>query len=85
MLMNISVYQVKWITKPNPWDPIDGLLDCPEQLLSKPGDSKWVGNIPKFEHQDQALHMPSAVSKGQTDLGVLSNRWILLFDGGIAN
>ena len=73
MLIDISVYQVKWVAEPNPWDLIEGLLDCPEQLLSKPGDRKWVDNMPRFKHQDQALRMPSTVTMGQTDLGVLSN------------
>ena len=77
MLIDMSVYQVKWVTEPKPWDLVEGLLDCPEQLLNEPEDSKWVGDIPRFKYQNRTLQIPSTVSMRQTDLGLLSNSWLL--------
>ena len=76
-MVDMAAYRVSWVTEVNPWDPVEGFLDCPERLLHEPQSAGWSGEIPVFEHQDFTLRMPSTVSKEETDLGVLANSWLV--------
>ena len=84
LMVDLSAYHREWIVAKNPWDPVDSLLGCPEEVVREPDTTPWEGEVPLFDHEDSELIMPRAATPASADLGALERSILVQFDGGAA-
>ena len=84
LLVDLSAYRLEWKVAQNPWDPVDGLLGCPEEVVCEPDTTPWEGKVPSFDHEDSELIMPRATAPVSADLSALERSILVQFDGGAA-
>ena len=83
-MVDLSAYRLEWIVDKNPWDPVDGLLGCPEEVVRDPDTTPWEGEVPLFDHEDSKLVMPRAATPASAELGALKQSILVQFDGSAA-
>ena len=84
LLVDLSAYCLEWKVAQNPWDPVDGLLGCPEEVVREPDTTPWEGKVLSFDHEDSELIMPRATAPVSADLSALERIILVPFDGGAA-
>ena len=84
LMVDLSAYRLEWIVAKNPWDPVDGLLGCPEEVVREPDTTPWEGKVPSFDHEASELIMPRAAAPVSADLSALERSILVQFDGGAA-
>ena len=83
-MVDLSAYRLEWIVAKNLWDPVYGLLGCPEKVVHEPDTTPWEGEVPLFDHENSELIMPRAATPASADLGALERSILVQFDGGTA-
>ena len=83
-MVDLSAYRLEWKVAQNPWDPVDGLLGCPEEVVRDPDTTPWEGKVPLFDHEDSELIMRRATAPVSADLSGLERSILVQFDGGAA-
>ena len=84
LMVDLSAYRLEWKVAKNPWDPVDGLLGCPEEVVREPDATPWEGEVPLFDHEDSELIMPRAMTPASAELGALEQSILVQFDGSAA-
>lgn len=79
-LLELQMYRVTWIVRPNPWRLGKGAIDLPVEL-GEAGEAPM--DVPQMLHKDMTLKQRQSVSMAKDDLDT-EGVAVLTFDGGSA-